>query len=58
MAFMHGGRNAGLALMIASQVFREQPKVLVMIIVTVIMMLFLLLPLSIYVDRRTGREAA
>lgn len=55
---MHGGCNASLALMIASQVFREQPKVLVMITVTVIIMLFLLLPLSIFMGRRAGREAA
>ncbi len=44
MAFMHGGRNASLALTIASQVFREQLKVLVIMTVTVIVMLFMLLP--------------
>ncbi len=58
MAFMHGGRNASLALTIASQVFREQPKVLVIMTVTVIVMLFLLLPLSIYLGRRAGTETA
>jgi bile acid:Na+ symporter, BASS family len=57
MAFMHGGRNASLALMIASQVFVDQPMVLVMITVTVILMLVLLLPLSIYLGRRAGTGA-
>jgi bile acid:Na+ symporter, BASS family len=55
MAFMHGGRNASLALMIASQVFSDQPNVLMMITVTVVLMLVLLLPSSIYFGRRTAR---
>jgi BASS family bile acid:Na+ symporter len=46
MAFMHGGRNASIALMIASQVFRAQPKVLMMITMTVVLMLIILLPIS------------
>jgi len=46
MAFMHGGRNASIALMIASQVFSDQPKVLMMITLTVVLMLILLLPTS------------
>jgi BASS family bile acid:Na+ symporter len=58
MAFMHGGRNASLALMIASQVFSDQPLVLVMITVTVILMLVFLLPLSIYLGRRASSSTA
>jgi len=46
MAFMHAGRNASIALMIASQVFFGQPKVLLMITVTVVLMLIILLPIS------------
>jgi BASS family bile acid:Na+ symporter len=46
MAFMHAGRNASIALMIASQVFIGQPKVLLMITVTVVLMLIILLPTS------------
>jgi len=46
MAFMHAGRNASLALMIASQVFSDLPKVLMMITVTVVLMLITLLPTS------------
>jgi len=46
MAFMHAGRNASIALMIASQVFIGQPKVLLMITVTVVLMLIILLPIS------------
>ena len=46
MGFMHGGRNASVALMIASQVFGDQPRVLMMITVTVVLMLLILLPAS------------
>jgi bile acid:Na+ symporter, BASS family len=52
MAFMHAGRNASIALMIASQVFSDQPKVLLMITVTVVLMLILLLPTSYLVKAR------
>ena len=52
MAFMHGGRNASVALMIASQVFSDRPQVLTMITVTVVLMLVVLLPLSLYFGRK------
>jgi bile acid:Na+ symporter, BASS family len=51
MGFMHGGRNASLALMIASQVFGDKPKVLLMITVTVVLMLLILLPVSLFFGR-------
>jgi bile acid:Na+ symporter, BASS family len=54
MAFMHGGRNASIALMIAGQVFRDQPKVIMMITVTVVLMLITLLPTSYWFCRRTS----
>jgi predicted Na+-dependent transporter len=52
MAFMHGARNASLALMIASQVFGDQPKVFIMITVTVVLMLITLLPISYWFGRK------
>jgi len=56
MAFMHAGRNGSVALMIASQVFAAQPKVIMMIIVTAVLMLIILLPLSIYLGRRSAQQ--
>ncbi len=53
MGFMHGGRNASVALMIASQVFGDQPKVMMMITVTVVLMLMTLLPTSYWIGRTT-----
>jgi bile acid:Na+ symporter, BASS family len=55
LAFMSGGRNASISLVIASQVFSD-PKVLLMITVTVVLQLALLLPLAIYVGRRTAQR--
>jgi bile acid:Na+ symporter, BASS family len=52
MAFMHAGRNASVALMIASQVFSNQPKVLMMITVTVVLMLIILLPVSYWFGQK------
>lgn len=56
MGFMHAGRNASVALMIASQVFGDQSKILIMITVTVILMLITLLPASIYLGRSSARQ--
>ncbi|MCK9227603.1 MAG: bile acid:sodium symporter [Syntrophorhabdaceae bacterium] len=53
LAFMSGGRNASISLVIASQVFTD-PKVLLMITVTVVLQLVLILPLSLYVGRRSA----
>ena len=58
MAFMHAARNASVALMIAGQVFGGQPKVIMMIIVTAVLMLITLLPVSIYLGRRSARQQA
>jgi len=56
LAFMSGGRNASISLVIASQVFTD-PKVLLMITVTVVLQLAIILPLSLYVGRRSGAAA-
>jgi BASS family bile acid:Na+ symporter len=45
LAFMSGGRNAGICLVIAGQVFTDQ-KVIWMVITTMILMLILLIPAS------------
>lgn len=52
LAIMSCGRNAGISLMIASQVFGE-PKVLVMIAVTMFVMLGVLLPTAYWLGHRT-----
>jgi BASS family bile acid:Na+ symporter len=51
LAFLSGTRNASIALMIASEVFAD-PKVLLMITVTVILMISSLLPAAFVVGRR------
>ena len=56
MGFMNGARNASIALMIASQVFGDQPQVLMMITLTVVLMLFTLLPMSYWLGRSVGTE--
>jgi hypothetical protein len=48
---MSGARNAGISFMIASQVFKDQ-GVLLMITLTVILMLFILLPTAYWFGRR------
>jgi len=55
LGFMSGGRNASISLVIANQVFSD-PKVLLMITVTVVLQLALILPLSIYLGRRTAHR--
>jgi bile acid:Na+ symporter, BASS family len=56
MAFMHAGRNASLALMVVSEVFSDQPKVLIMITVTVVLMLIVLMPTAKWLGRRTAQQ--
>jgi BASS family bile acid:Na+ symporter len=53
LGFMSGARNASISLMIASQVFKD-PGVLLMITLTVILMLFILLPTAYWFGRRTA----
>jgi predicted Na+-dependent transporter len=51
LGFMSGTRNASISLMIASQVF-DDPDVLLMITLTVIMMIVILLPTAYWLGRR------
>jgi len=51
LGFMSGTRNASISLMIASQVF-DNPDVLLMITLTVIMMIVILLPTAYWCGRR------
>ncbi|MHC1745421.1 MAG: bile acid:sodium symporter family protein [Syntrophobacteraceae bacterium] len=46
MGYMHGARNASVAVMVAGDVFRGQPNVMLMIAMLVILMLGILIPIS------------
>ena len=46
MGYMHGARNASVAIMVANDVFHDQVNVMLMIALVVILMLLLLIPLS------------
>jgi bile acid:Na+ symporter, BASS family len=53
LGLMSGARNASISLVIANQVFND-PAVLLMITVTVILMLIVLLPAALWFGRRTS----
>ncbi len=46
MGYMHGARNASVAVMIANDVFGDQPNVMLMIAVVVLLILVILIPVS------------
>ena len=46
MGFMHGARNASIAVIAASSAFSDQPNVMMMIATMVILMLVILIPVS------------
>jgi len=46
MGYMHGARNASVAVMVANDVFSDQPNVMLMIALMVILMLVILIPVS------------
>jgi BASS family bile acid:Na+ symporter len=46
MGFMHGARNASVAVMVANSVFRDLPNVMLMIATMVILMLAMLITAS------------
>jgi BASS family bile acid:Na+ symporter len=46
MGYMHGARNASVAVMVATSVFADQPNVILMIATMVVMMLMILIPIS------------
>lgn len=46
MGYMHGARNASVAVMVANDVFRDEPGAMLMIATVVILILGILIPLS------------
>jgi len=44
MGYMHGARNASVAVMVANSVFRDQPNVMLIIALVVMLILVILLP--------------
>ena len=46
MGYMHGARNASVAVMVASDVFRDLPNVMLMIALVVVLILVILIPVS------------
>jgi BASS family bile acid:Na+ symporter len=46
MGYMHGARNASVAVMVANTVFSDQPKVMLMTATVVIIMMVILIPAS------------
>jgi BASS family bile acid:Na+ symporter len=46
MGYMHGARNASIAVMVANDAFRDMPNVLLMIANVVVLMMVILIPLS------------
>ena len=56
MGFAAAARNNGVALMVASGTFADRPQVLVMVILTAVLTLIVLLPLSVILGRRASRQ--
>ncbi|MFN8626234.1 MAG: bile acid:sodium symporter [Candidatus Binatia bacterium] len=54
MGFMHGARNASIAVMVANSVFRDRPDVMLTIATTVILMLAILIPASLLLRIEPG----
>jgi BASS family bile acid:Na+ symporter len=57
MGFMHGARNASVAVMVANSVFRDLPDVMLMIATMVILMLGILIPISSLCKIKPGPAA-
>jgi BASS family bile acid:Na+ symporter len=55
MGYMHGARNASIALMVANSVFRDQPNAMLMIATMVIIILGMLIPVSSFFKIKPGR---
>src|SRR5512143_3087414 len=54
MAYMHGARSASIAAMVATDVFRDQPKVILMVATVTIFILGLLIPASYWLKIKPG----
>ncbi len=46
MGYMHGARNASVAVMVANGVFKDQPDVMLAIVVVVLLILVIWIPVS------------
>ena len=57
MGFMHGARNASVAVMVANSVFGDQPDVMLMIATMVIIILGMLIPASSFFKIKPGPAA-
>lgn len=55
MGFMHGGRNASVAVMVANSAFSDLPDVMLMIAIMVIIVLAILIPISSFCKIKTGQ---
>jgi BASS family bile acid:Na+ symporter len=55
MGYMHGARNASVAVMVANDVFRDQPNVMLMIALVVMLILVLLIPVSFLCKIKPGQ---
>ncbi len=58
MGFMHGARNASVAVMVANSVFSDLPNVMLMIATMVILILAMLIPLSSLCKIKPGPVAS
>jgi BASS family bile acid:Na+ symporter len=54
MAYMHGARNASVAVMVAADIFKDQPNAMLMIATVVILILVILLPVSFIMKIKPG----
>jgi BASS family bile acid:Na+ symporter len=57
MGFMHGARNASVAVMVANSVFSDQPNVMLMLATLVILVLAMLIPVSLFFKIKPGTVA-
>ena len=57
MGYMHGARNASIAVMVANDVFRDLPNVMLMIATVVVLILVILIPVSYLCRIKPGPEA-
>lgn len=58
MAYMHGARSASIAVMVGADVFRDEPKAILMIATVTIFILALLIPASYWLKADPGQTEA
>ena len=57
MGYMHGARSASIAVMVASDVFREQPMVMLMVAVVTLFILGILIPAAFFLKLKPAAAA-